>query len=1612
MGDSTATTRADLLDRIRQAAVELAEGAEKAWVQALIGKLYAGVAEGDMAQRSPEDLARVALDLLRFGNSRARRKALVEVAAEDPSAPQRTGLHSLLRIVNDDMPFLVDSVTSELVEEEVGVLFVLHPIMHVKRDDDGRLLALEEEGCERRESWMVVFIERLPEGARSERVVAEIGAVLEEVRRAVVDWRPMLQRAEAAALDLARRSADGIESVDRAAGEAAAFMNWLLADHFTFLAYRAYTYEQKGEEVVYHQIPDSGLGLAAEKGFRLFQQAASGQAVPPEIRAFHDSPDQVLLTKSDLPSRVHRRTLMDALIIKTFDEEGRLNGEQRFVGLLTSTAYHASPRNVPLLKGKVERVIARAGLDPRSHDGKALLHILETFPRDELLQASEDEVLTTALGILALQDRARTTLFLRRDPFDRFITGLVYMPRDNYSGALRQRIGAILAEETNATVSSSSSFIPEDSRLARLHFILHRNEGASPPSTLPEIETRLAEVARSWSDRLRQALIAERGEAAGLPLYQRYAAALPTSYSERFPPKRAVADIADFELLLAGEALTVRLGKESHSDRYHLRVGRADETLPLSAILPILENLGFQVLRDDGPYQVEPRLSGEERTLWLHDLALEARGEPVAFQTLKPLFEEALQAVWWEEAEDDRLNGLVLCGGLSIQDVALLRAYMKCLRQTGTMPGSAIIRSCLVANHAISAQLVALFHALLDPETGGDDARVAALQAGLDEALDGVSSLEHDRILRRFKNVIEQTLRTNYFQPDAEGQRKSYVSFKLDSQQLEGLPEPRPFVEVFVYSPRMEGVHLRGGKVARGGIRWSDRPEDFRTEILGLMKAQMVKNVVIVPVGSKGGFILKKPPREGGREALQQEGIACYRLLMQGLLDITDNLVEGAVVPPVKVLRRDDDDPYLVVAADKGTATFSDIANGISRDYGFWLDDAFASGGSAGYDHKKMGITARGAWESVKRHFRELGHDTQTQPFTVVGVGDMSGDVFGNGMLLSDQIKLVAAFNHLHIFLDPNPDCATSFAERERLFALPRSTWDDYDKSLISPGGGVFARSLKSIPLSPEVRAALGIEEEQLSPTELLNRVLKAPADLLWFGGIGTYVKASDESHAEAGDRNNDALRVNAGQLRVKVVGEGANLGVTQRGRIEACMSGLRINTDALDNSAGVDCSDHEVNIKVLLRAAIASGSLAEGDRNALLEEMTDEVAALVLRDNYQQSQAISLAEATARDDLDAHGALMRSLERMGRLNRAVEFLPNADEIAERRSAGRGLTRPELYVLLAYSKILLFDELLESDLPDDPLLGLELARYFPEVLSERFAPSRDGHRLRREIIATTVVNSMINRVGSLFVRRMEERSGAKPADVARAYAVTRDVFGLRETWGQIEALDNQVPAACQLRMLQATMHLMRRSTLWLLGNLPSPIDVAAAVERLQPAVADLRSNLIASMPEARVQRLATNAKLLTDQGVPADLAGEVSALRDLSTALDLTPLAESAGRSVGSLAALHFAVEDRLGFDALQQLLAGLDISDSWSERAAQALGADLRVLHTSATAAAFAQEGAGDSAAMIEAWLKTKAGAYANLQGLLDDFQAQSTPPGLAAMVVLRRALSQLIEG
>jgi glutamate dehydrogenase len=1138
--------------------------------------------------------------------------------------------------------------------------------------------------------------------------------------------------------------------------------------------------------------------------------------------------------------------------------------------------------------------------------------------------------------------------------------------------------------------------------LAQALYTLRLDTPNAPTPDLAELERALADAATSWSDRLRAVLQEQRGEAEGRTAARQWRDWFPPTYRDSFDAADAVADIAPLQAALDGASFGVRLSREAGlpSHRFTARLFHPKEPFALSDVVPLAENLGLRVL-SEAPFLLK---HGESEGVALQVLSVEtADKSPVDLAAVGPHFAETLDRLWAGALENDGLNRLVLGAGLAWREVAMLRAYAKYLRQAGIPFSQDYMERVLVGYPAIARGAVDLFVARFDPALGEQRAaRMETVEAGLTTALESVSTLDEDRILRRFLNAIRCSLRTNYWHD------KDWISFKIDSRAIDELPAPRPLVEIFVYSTRMEGIHLRGGRVARGGIRWSDRREDFRTEILGLMKTQIVKNAVIVPTGSKGGFYVKQPPAGGTREQIQAEGIYCYQTLMRGLLDITDNYAGGKVVPPKDVVRHDGDDPYLVVAADKGTATFSDIANGIARDYGFWLDDAFASGGSAGYYHKKMGITARGAWESVKRHFRELGLDIQRTPFVAVGVGDMSGDVFGNGMLLSKETKLVAAFDHRHIFIDPAPDTSLSWAERKRMFDLPRSSWMDYDQKLLSAGGGIYDRAAKSITLSAEACAVLGIDQPAMTPTDLMRAILKAPVDLLYFGGIGTYVKASSETNADAGDRATDALRINAADVRAKVIGEGANLGFTQKGRIEASLAGRKINTDALDNSAGVDTSDHEVNIKIATGAAIEEGLLASAERDALLFGMTDEVGSLVLRHNYQQSQSVSVTEAQAAEEHDRLERFMRALERQGRLDRGVEFLPDSNAMRVRGQNRQFLTRPELSVLLAYAKIDLSDEILESDLPDDPLLEGELLRYFPTTLQQKFEPVLRGHRLRREIATLQVVNSLVNRCGPTFVRSVGQRTGASAAAIARAFAVVRDAWKLRDLWAEVEALDDQLKAEAQIRMLVASQRFLTRAVQWTLRRLPQPLDTLAATEQLGQAVAalgDLPSSLIGAAETAVLNERAAAFEAL---GAPANTARRAAALETLAGAGDLMQAARANGCSIEDAARLYFRLGERLSLAALGIGAQKLPREGQWPSQAAVAMLDELAALHADLLASvlrAAGPHGAADPDAALDKWSETRTLALERVDRLKEEFAAA----GQVDLAMLSVATSEL---
>ncbi|HEY3178122.1 MAG TPA: NAD-glutamate dehydrogenase, partial [Casimicrobiaceae bacterium] len=1301
---------------------------------------------------------------------------------------------------------------------------------------------------------------------------------------------------------------------------------------------------------------------------------------------------------------VHRPGYLDYIGIKRFDAAGNVCGEHRFLGLYTSMAYSAKPADIPLLRRKTARVIAHAGFVQGGHAAKQLSNILDNYPRDELFQTNEDDLLRTVMGILHLGDRQRFRLFVRRDVFDRFIVCMIYAPRENYTTELRQKWQALLMQAFNGTSSDFNVHLSE-SPLAQVMITVRTTPGHIPHYDVRALEMLLIAAARRWEDDLKDALTEALGEARGNTLFRAFGAAFPAGYREDFPARAAVRDIEMMDGLTDAEPLGMSLYRplEAPPGVMRFKLFHLGGPVPLSYSLPMLEHMGLEVI-DERPHRIVPE--GRE-PIWMHDLGMLAPNvdTEVEIDALHRVFEDAFGRVFRGEVENDEFNRLVVVARLPAAEIVILRAYAKYLRQIGFALSQSFIEATLSTHADIAAMLIALFKLRFDPGAGaGMGAKAAEQVRTIEGALERVDNLSEDRVLRQYLALIMATLRTNFWTDHA----KDFLSFKFDPAKVPGLPEPKPMFEVFVYSTRFEGVHLRGGKVARGGLRWSDRLEDFRTEVLGLMKAQMVKNTVIVPVGSKGGFVLKRAPAPSDRDAYMKEGVACYQNYLRGLLDLTDNRVGDKIVPPPRVKRHDPDDPYLVVAADKGTATFSDYANGISAEYGFWLGDAFASGGSAGYDHKAMGITARGAWESVKRHFREMGTDTQTTDFTVAGIGDMSGDVFGNGMLLSRHIKLVAAFDHRHIFLDPDPDTAASFAERERLFKLPRSSWADYNATLISPGGGVYPRSAKSIAVTPEVAKALAIRAEIMTPTELVNAILKAPVDLLYNGGIGTYVKAKSETHAQVGDRANDALRVNGRELRCKVVAEGGNLGCTQLGRIEYALSGGRIYTDAIDNSAGVDTSDHEVNIKILLGLPIGDGELTEKQRNVLLAEMTDDVAALVLRDNYFQTQALSVMNRIAPHLLDAQQRFIQFLEKSGRLNRALEYLPSDDEIVERRAGGSGLTTPEVAVLLAYCKIWLYDELLASRLPDDPWIETALSRYFPTALRDRYASYMTRHPLKREIIATHVTNSMINRVGSTYVHRLMETTGAKPHEIVRAYLLSREIFGFVPLWQAIEALDNKVDDAVQSAMLIDSSRLIERGTTWFLRSRRLLDDMAATIAQFAPRVEALATRLHQLIDAADRARIDSAVGSYVASNVPESLAERVVALDTLYSTLDIVEVADATNRPVELIAEIYFELSTRLGVPWLREKIATLPEDQHWRMLAKGAMLDDLSGLQRSVTSEVVV--GGGDiatSAGLIAAWQDRNRRAIEREGQLLTELRAAQVLDPAMLSVALRELRS-----
>ncbi|MFI9171650.1 NAD-glutamate dehydrogenase [Streptomyces lincolnensis] len=1601
---------------------------DSATVLAFLQRYYLHTAPEDLGDREPVDVFGAALSHYRLAETRPQGTANVRV--HTPTVEENGWMcsHSVVEVVTDDMPFLVDSVTNELTRQGRGIHVVIHPQIVVRRDVTGKLIEVLTAPATgdlphdaHTESWIHVEIDRETDRGDLKQITADLLRVLSDAREAVEDWDKMR--------DAALRMADELPKEPIASDlreqeieEARELLRWLAADHFTFLGYREYQLRQDDSLAA---VPGTGLGILRSDPHHADGEShpvsPSFERLPADARAKAREHKLLVLTKANSRATVHRPSYLDYIGVKKFDADGNVVGERRFLGLFSSAAYTESVRRVPVIRRKVSEVLERAGFSPNSHDGRDLLQILETYPRDELFQTPPDELQAIVTSVLYLQERRRLRLYLRQDEYGRYYSALVYLPRDRYTTGVRLRIIDILKEELGGTSVDFTAWNTE-SILSRLHFVVRVAQGTELPelsdADKDRIEARLVEAARSWADGFAEALNAEFGEERAAELLRRYGNAIPEGYKADHNPRAAVADLANLEQLSEEKSFALSLYEPvgAAPEERRFKIYRKGDSISLSAVLPVLSRLGVEVV-DERPYELR---CSDRSVAWIYDFGLRmpqpksGSGDYLGDDG-RERFQDAFAATWTGQAENDGFNALVLSAGLNWRQAMVLRAYAKYLRQAGSTFSQDYMEDTLRSNVHTTRLLVSLFEARMSPDRqrAGHEI-VDALLEEVDAALDQVASLDEDRILRSFLTVIKATLRTNFFQEAAGGRPHDYVSMKFDPQAIPDLPAPRPAYEIWVYSPRVEGVHLRFGKVARGGLRWSDRREDFRTEILGLVKAQMVKNTVIVPVGAKGGFVAKQLPDPGvDRDAWLAEGVASYKTFISALLDITDNMVAGEVVPPADVVRHDGDDTYLVVAADKGTATFSDIANGVAEQYNFWLGDAFASGGSAGYDHKGMGITARGAWESVKRHFQELGVNTQAEDFTVVGIGDMSGDVFGNGMLLSEHIRLVAAFDHRHIFIDPNPDAATSYAERRRVFELPRSSWADYDTGLISAGGGVFPRTAKAIPVNAHIREALGIEGKvaKMTPADLMKAILKAPVDLLWNGGIGTYVKASTETHADVGDKANDPIRVDGADLRVKVVGEGGNLGLTQLGRIEFALHGGRINTDAIDNSAGVDTSDHEVNIKILLNGLVADGDMTVKQRNKLLAEMTDEVGHLVLRNNYAQNTAIANALAQSKDMLHAQQRYLRHLVREGLLDRALEFLPTDRQIRERLGAGQGLTSPETAVLLAYTKITVAEELLHTSLPDDPYLRGLLHTYFPAALREQFSERIDGHPLHREITTTVLVNDTVNTGGTTYLHRLREETGASLEEIVRAQTAARAIFRSGVVWDGVEELDNRVEAAVQTRIRLHSRRLVERGTRWLLNNRPQPLQLAETVDFFGDRVELVWSQLPKLLKGADLEWYQKIYDELSAAGVPDELATRVAGFSSAFPTLDIVSVGDRMGRDPMDVAEVYYDLADRLHMTQLMDRIIELPRADRWQSMARASIREDLYAAHSALTSDVLAVgNGTSTPEQRFKAWEEKNAAILGRARTTLDEIQGSETFD-LANLSVAMRTMRTLLR-
>lgn len=1483
--------------------------------------------------------------------------------------------HTVVELVAKDMPFIIDSMRMEMARLGFTVhLMIYMGGIKVSRDSEGYVTNVapyhaSHKPAMQNEAPVYMEIDRQTDPAVLEMIQDNLRRVLSDVQATVEDWVPMQKRVRASIETLRQFEASDVLPVDEL-NESIAFLEWLLDGQFTFLGVRDYDVVGNGEDMALRLVKKSGLGvLRDDSESKMYRQFAD---MPEPARELMLSSEQLLvISKTNTLSTVHRHAYTDYIGIKQFDSSGKLVGERRIIGLYTSTAYSSHPKAIPFLRHKVASILKQSGLPPKSHAGKDLMHILETFPRDDLFQATTNELYDIAVGILNLQERQKTSVFVREDAYGRYVSCLVYVPRDNFNSQVILAIQDMLMDTFNGVEANYTTYFYTPI-LTRIHYIIRIKPKKKLRYHLDDLELNLIEVTRSWQDGFRECVAEYFGEGKANQIIAKYARAFPAGYRETFSAMNAVIDIEHIESLSGQHELGMSLYRPLGPEKQELKfkLFRYGSTMPLSDALPILENMGLRVIGEQ-PYQL---VFKDQSTLWINDFSMTSPKD-VAFDIdkVRTIFQETFDHVWLGDAENDAFNALVLRAELSWREIALLRAYTKYLRQTGFTYSPAYVAEALTTYPGIAKLLVQYFHQCFSPELASENLDACEkIEAQVLEKIDDVLLLDEDRIFRRILVVMKATLRTNFYQLDENGQQKSHITFKLSPERIPELPLPLPKYEIFVYSPHFEGVHLRAAKVARGGLRWSDRREDFRTEVLGLMKAQQVKNAVIVPAGAKGGFVPKNLPLDGSREAIMDEAIRCYRGFIQGLLDVTDNLVDGNVVPPNDVIRYDDDDPYLVVAADKGTASFSDIANKIAVDHGFWLGDAFASGGSTGYDHKKMGITARGAWVSAERHFQGLGFNVNDTEISVVGIGDMAGDVFGNGVLLSKHLKLVCAFNHLHIFIDPNPDVAKSFEERKRLFALPRSSWTDYNPELISKGGGVFSRAAKSIALTKEIRTLLDVTDERMTPNELITAILKSPVDMIWNGGIGTFVKSHTESNEHVGDRTNDVLRINANQLRARAVVEGGNLGLTQLARMEFALNGGLINTDFIDNSAGVDSSDHEVNIKILLNKVVSEGDMTEKQRNSLLAKMTNEVAQLVLKNNYYQNQGVSFLSELSHKHMNLYMQYIDAQEQAGKLKRKLEYLPSNKVLIDRRAKGLGLTRPEISVLFSYSKIILEEAIGSSDLVDDPALASYVFRAFPKEIRKKFGAFVLQHQLRKEILSTQLSNHVVTQMGITFIYQMQDETAAAVSDIVRAFIAVYEIFDISDIYAQIQSLDYTIDMAIQYEMIDDVMRLVRRATRWMLRCGRDYSDLEETIAHFKPRVKDLYKRIPKLLLGGDKDYFESRQDALMNSGVPDELSLRIAGIKSVYHALNIILAASSDQVELKKVAKIYFTLVDRLDLHWFRDKINAHPVSHHWSVLAKAAFKADLDWILRQLTMGVVKLDDPAKSVSMrVDAWIE-----------------------------------------